>query len=56
MEEVDVASGTVLERLDGVIPWERLKERIRRPCYAKAGRGRWPCPLSVVLRVLRVRL
>ena len=27
-----------LERMDGLIPWQRLEERIR-PYYPKAGRG-----------------
>ncbi len=44
-----------LERLDGLIPWERLEERIR-PCYPKAGNGRPPYALSVMLRVHCVQL
>ncbi len=44
-----------LERMDGLIPWQRLEERIR-PCYPKAGRGRHPYPLSVMLRVHCVQL
>ena len=39
-----------LERMDALIPWERLEERIR-PHYPKAGRGRQPYDLSVMLRV-----
>ena len=39
-----------LEQLDSLVPWERLQERIR-PHYPKAGRGRRPYPLSVILRV-----
>ena len=39
-----------LEQLDSLVPWERLQERIR-PHYPKAGRGRRPYPLSVMLRV-----
>ena len=31
-----------LERMDGLIPWERVEEHIR-PFYPKAGRG--PAPL-----------
>ena len=33
-----------LERMEGLIPWERLEERIR-PVYPKAGKGRrlTPC-------------
>ena len=30
-----------LERMDGLIPWERLEGRIR-PFYPTAGRGRHP--------------
>ena len=44
-----------LERMDGLIPWERLEARIR-PFYPKAGRGRRPYPLSVMLRVHCVQL
>ena len=36
--------------MDALIPWERLKERIR-PHYPKVGRGRQPHDLSVMLRV-----
>ena len=39
-----------LERMDALIPWERLEERTR-PHYPKAGRGRQPYDLSVMLRV-----
>ena len=39
-----------LEQLDSLVPWERLQERIR-PHYPKAGRGRRPYALSVMLRV-----
>ena len=39
-----------LERMDGLIPWEELEERIR-PFYPKAGRGRRPYELSVMLRI-----
>ena len=39
-----------LEQLDSLVPWKRLEERIR-PYYPKAGRGRRPYPLSVMLRV-----
>ena len=39
-----------LEQFDSLVPWERLQERIR-PHYPKAGRGRRPYPLSVMLRV-----
>ena len=44
-----------LERMDGLIPWERLEERIRL-YYPKAGRGRRPYDLSVMLRVHVVQL
>ena len=44
-----------LERMDGLIPWQRLEERIR-PYYPKAGRGRRPYNLSVMLRVHVVQL
>ena len=38
-----------LERMDELIPWQRLEARIR-PYYPKAGRGRRPYDLSVMLR------
>ena len=38
-----------LERMDGLIPWDRFEDRIR-PFYPKAGRGRRPYDLSVMLR------
>ena len=44
-----------LERMEGLIPWQLLEDRIR-PCYPKAGRGRQPYPLSVMLRVHCVQL
>ena len=44
-----------LERMEGLIPWEELEERIR-PYYPKAGRGRRPCELSAMLRVHCVQL
>ena len=44
-----------LEKMDGPIPWERLAARIE-PFYPKAGRGRRPYPLSVMLRVHCVQL
>ena len=44
-----------LERMDGLIPWQRLEECIR-PFYPKAGKGRRPYPLSVMLRVHCVQL
>ncbi len=39
-----------LERMDGLIPWKQLVERIR-PFYPKAGRGRRPYALSMMLRI-----
>lgn len=44
-----------LERMDGLIPWKRLERRIRRH-YPKAGKGRHPYPLSVMLRIHCVQL
>ena len=44
-----------LERMDALIPWERLEERIRPQC-PKAGRGRRPYDLSVMLRTHWVQL
>ena len=44
-----------LERIDALIPWQLLEDRIR-PFYPKAGRGRHPYPLSVILRVHCVQL
>ena len=44
-----------LERMDGLIPWEGLENRIR-PYYPKAGRGRRPYELSAMLRIHCVQL
>ena len=44
-----------LERMDGLIPWKQLEERVC-PHYPKAGRGRRPYELSVMLRVHCVQL
>ena len=44
-----------LERMEGLIPWPRLEERIR-PFYPKAGKGRHPYPLLVMLRIHCVQL
>ena len=44
-----------LERMDGLIPWQKLGERIR-PVYARRGKGRRPYPLPVMLRIHRVQL
>ena len=40
-----------LERMDGLIPWEELEERIR-PFYPKAGRGRRPYPTDTLRAVV----
>ena len=44
-----------LERMDSLIPWDQLEERIR-PFYPKAGRGRRPYELSAMLRIHCVQL
>ena len=44
-----------LERMEELIPWAELEARIA-PYYPKAGRGRRPYPLSVMLRVHCVQL
>ena len=44
-----------LEKIDGLIPWERLETRLE-PFYPKAGRGRRPYPLGAMLRVHCVQL
>ena len=44
-----------LSRMDRLIPWSRLQARIE-PFYPKAGRGRRPYPLRVMLRVHCVQL
>ena len=44
-----------LERLDCLIPWQRLEEGIR-PYYPRSERGRRPYPLLVMLRVHIVQL
>ena len=44
-----------LERMDGLVPWERLEQRIR-PVYPKAGKGRRPYALPVMLRIHCVQL
>ncbi len=38
------------ERMDGLIPWERLEARIAPTCPKGGGKGRQPYPLSVMLR------
>ena len=44
-----------LEKMDGLIPWERLVERVR-PHYPVAGRGRRPYDLEAMVRVHCVQL
>ena len=44
-----------LEKMDKLVPWERLERRIE-PFYPKAGRGRRPYPLGAMLRVHCVQL
>jgi len=44
-----------LERMDALIPWEKLEKKVRRH-YPKRGRGRPAYPLSVMLRVHCVQL
>ena len=44
-----------LERMNKLVPWERLEERVE-PFYPKPGRGRRPYPLRVMLRVHCVQL
>ena len=44
-----------LERMNGLIPWQKLEERIR-PVYPKPGKGRRPYPQPVMLRIHCVQL
>ena len=44
-----------LEGMDSLIPWQLLEERIR-PFNPKAGKGRRPYPLAVMLRIHCVQL
>ena len=44
-----------LKKMDALLPWKRLEARIE-PFYPKAGRGRRPYPLAVMLRVHCVQL
>ena len=44
-----------LERIDGLVPWDELEARIE-PHYPRAGRGRRPYPLAVMLRIHCVQL
>ena len=41
--------------MDFLVPWQHLEERIQ-PFYPKAGKGRRPYPLAVMLRVHCVQL
>ena len=45
----------LLKRMDSLIPWERLEERIR-PLHPKAGRGRRLYELSTMLPIHCVQL
>ena len=44
-----------LEKMDGLVPWGRVEEQVEA-FYPKAGRGRRPYPLGVMLRVHCVQL
>ena len=44
-----------MERMDGLIPWQRLQECIR-PFYPKVGKGRRPYPLVVMRSMKRPHL
>ena len=44
-----------LGRIDALLPWQRLEGHIV-PHYPRAGRGRHPCPLPVMLRIHCVQL
>ncbi len=44
-----------LERMEGLIPWQRLEDRIRS-VYPKPGKGRRPYRLSAMLRIHCVQL
>ena len=44
-----------LERIDSLVPWAELEGRIE-PHYPRAGRGRRPYPLAVMLRIHCVQL
>ena len=44
-----------LERMEVLVPWQRLEERIS-PVYPKVGQGRRPYPLAVMLRIHCVQL
>ena len=44
-----------LEKMDRLVPWERLERRVE-PFYSKPGRGRRPYPLATMLRAHCVQL
>ena len=44
-----------LERIDAIAPWDEIEARIE-PVYPKAGRGRRPYPLPMMLRIHVVQL
>ena len=44
-----------LQRMDGLIPWQQMEERVRG-FYPKPGNGRRPYALPVMLRVHCVQL
>lgn len=44
-----------LEKVELLVPWDKLERKVRR-YYPKAGRGRHPYPLSVMLRIHCVQL
>ena len=45
----------LLQRMDGLIPWQRLEQRLR-PVYPTGGHGRPPYPVPVMLRIHWVQL
>ena len=54
-QEAQTRREIFLERMDALIPWEQMEERIR-PLYPKAGRGRRPYELSAMVRTHCVQL
>ena len=49
-KKVKTRRQTFLERMDRLVPWAELEQRIA-PVYPKRGRGRRPYPLRVMLRI-----
>ena len=49
-KKVKTRRQTFLERMDRLVPWDELEERIA-PVYPKRGRGRHPYALRVMLRI-----